>query len=341
MRGRLACGSLFSGVGGLDYGFKDEKFPIEWAIDSDRAAALAYSKAIGVEPFIERVEKVHRFPDCDVILAGPPCQGYSFFGKRDEGDPRNKLYLQVARALRKVQPACFVFENVLGMVHLYRGKFFRRAVRAFDRAGYNVVAYRLNALDFGVAQERKRLIIVGFRKDLYVEYRIPQGRSRRKTIKDALKGMPEPDKRDVCWSSFNAFYLSRNRRRDWHEPSLAIPAWDRHVPLHPSSPPLKMVRYGKWVLTAPESEYRRFSYIECIRLQALPRKIEEAIIGLEYSLKRKYRLAGDAVPTPMARAIARSISRAKIEEDSRGGLKVLNAKTAENLLYYSSGSSAE
>ena len=340
MRGRLACGSLFSGVGGLDYGFKDEKNSIEWAIDSDRAAALAYSNAIGVEPSVERVERVRRFPECDIILAGPPCQGYSFFGKRDEGDSRNRLYLQVARALRQAKPLCFVFENVLGMVHLYRGKFFRRAIRAFERAGYNVVAYKLNALNFGVAQERKRLIMVGFRKDLYVEYKVPRGTSRGKKIKDVLGKMPEPDRRDVCWSPFNAFYLSRNRRRGWNEPSLAIPAWDRHVPLHPSSPPLKMVRYGKWVLTAPESEYRRFSYIECIRLQALPKEIEQAIISLDYSLKRKYKLVGDAVPTPMAKAIANSILRAKVEESSKGRLKVLNAD-ATDLLYCSSDSGAE
>lgn len=340
MRGRLTCGSLFSGVGGLDYAFRDEGFSIEWAIDSDRAAALVYSEAIGVDPLVERVEKVRKFPECDVILTGPPCQGYSFFGKREEYDPRNRLYLQVARALRKAKPLCFIFENVLGMAYLYRGKFFRQAVRAFERVGYNIVAYRLNALNFGVAQERKRLIIIGFRKDLYVEYKVPRGRSHIEKIKDVLGGMPEPDKQDVCWSPFNAFYLSRNRRRDWEEPSLAIPAWDRHVPLHPSSPPLKMLKYGKWILTAPESEYRRFSYIECIRLQALPKKIERAIIDLEYSVRRKYRLTGDAVPTPISRAIARSISGAKIEESSRGDLRVLNAKTAD-LLYCSSDSNAE
>ena len=338
MRGRLTCGSLFSGAGGLDYGFKKMGFRIEWAVDSDKAAAAVYSNAVGVDPVVERAEKVRKFPSFDVLLAGPPCQGYSFFGKRDESDPRNTLYREVARALRKVKPLCFVFENVLGMLHLYGGKFFKLAIRSFERAGYNVVAFKLNALDFGVAQERKRLIIIGFRKDLYVEYPLPKGRSRRRTIKDALNGLPEPDRQDVCWSSFNAFYLSRNRRRGWDEPSLTIPAWDRHVPLHPSSPPLKMERYGKWVLTAPESEYRRFSYIECIRLQSLPKKIENAIISLECSLRRKYRLVGEAVPTPMAEAIARSILKAKIEQGSPGYLKVIKANKGA-LLYCSSGKS--
>lgn len=335
MKGGFTCGSLFSGAGGLDYGFKKKGFRIEWAVDSDRAATAVYSKAIGVDPVAERIEKIRKFPSFDVLLAGPPCQGYSFFGKRDENDPRNLLYREVARVLREVKPLCFVFENVLGMLHLYGGKFFRRAIRSFKRAGYNVIAYKLNAFDFGVAQERKRLIILGFRKDLYVEYPLPKRKSHRRFIKDALKGLPEPDRQDVCWSSFNAFYLSRNRRREWSEPSLAIPAWDRHVPLHPSSPPLKMVRYGKWVLTAPESEYRRFSYIECIRLQGLPKKIENAIIELECPLRRKYRLVGDAVPTPMAEAIAKSILQAKIEQDSRGGLKVIKANDKGHLLYCS------
>jgi len=337
MRGRLTCGSLFSGAGGLDYGFKKAGFRIEWAVDFDRAAAAVYSNAIGVDPVVERVEKVCEFPSFEVLLAGPPCQGYSFFGERNEGDPRNTLYREVARALRKVRPLCFVFENVLGMLFLYGGKFFKRAIRSFEGAGYNVVAYELNALDFGVAQERKRLIIVGFREDLYVEYPLPKGESQRCTIRDALRGLPEPDRQDVCCSPFNAFYLSRNRRRGWNEPSMTIPAWDRHVPLHPSSPPLKMVRYGKWVLTAPESEYRRFSYIECIRLQGLPKKIEDAIIGSGYSLRRKYRLVGDAVPTPMAEAIAKSILQAKVEQDSRGGLKVIKASGEGRPLYCSSG----
>ena len=339
MKGGLTCGSLFSGAGGLDYGFKKNGFRIEWAVDFDRVARAVYSKAIGVDPVAERIEKIRKFPSFDVLLAGPPCQGYSFFGKRDENDPRNTLYREVARVLREVKPLCFVFENVLGMLHLYGGKFFRRAIRSFKRAGYNVIAYKLNAFDFGVAQERKRLIILGFRKDLYVEYSLPKRKSHRRFIKDALKGLPEPDRQDVCWSSFNAFYLSRNRRREWSEPSLAIPAWDRHVPLHPSSPPLRMVRYGKWVLTAPESEYRRFSYIECIRLQGLPKKIENAIIGLECPLRRKYRLVGDAVPTPMAEAIAKSILQAKMEQDSRGGLKVIKANDEGVLLYCSRGRS--
>jgi DNA (cytosine-5)-methyltransferase 1 len=339
MRGKLTCGSLFSGAGGLDYGFKNMGFRIEWAVDCDRAAAAVYSNAIGVEPVVKRVERVRSFPECDVLLAGPPCQGYSFFGKRNEDDPRNTLYREVARALREARPLFFAFENVLGMLHLYGGKFFKLAVKSFEETGYNVVAYGVNALDFGVAQERKRLIIVGFRKDLYVEYTLPGGGPQRRTIRDALNGLPEPDRRDVCWSPFNAFYLSRNRRRDWDEPSLAIPAWDRHVPLHPSSPPLKMVRYGKWVLTAPESEYRRFSYIECIRLQGLPKKIEDAIIGLEYPLRRKYRLAGDAVPTPMAEAVAKSILQAGIEQGRHGSLKVAQASGGCRLLYCSSGRS--
>jgi hypothetical protein len=87
-------------------------------------------------------------------------------------------------------------------------------------------------------------------------------------------------------------------------------------------------------LTAPESEYRRFSYIECIRLQGLPKKIEDAIAGLEYSLRRKYRLAGDAVPTPMAEAVARSILQARMEQDRHGGLKVAQGNAGVKLLYY-------
>jgi DNA (cytosine-5)-methyltransferase 1 len=116
------------------------------------------------------IDKLNGNRDIDVIVGGPPCQAYSLVGRaRDEhsmkGDPRNYLYVQYGRFLKKYSPKLFVFENVIGLLSAEKGKYFKNIQRYFRRLGYRVEPFIVNASAFGVLQNRKRLLIIGWQKD--------------------------------------------------------------------------------------------------------------------------------------------------------------------------------
>jgi DNA (cytosine-5)-methyltransferase 1 len=122
--------------------------------------------------------------EIDVIVGGPPCQAYSVIGRaRDHngmmGDPRNYLYMQYGRFLRKYWPKIFVFENVKGMLSAEGGKYFKNIQAYFKRIGYQVESFVVNAFEFGVLQNRQRVIIVGWKKGLNFSI---QGLSRKNSL---------------------------------------------------------------------------------------------------------------------------------------------------------------
>ena len=107
----------------------------------------------------------------DLIVGGPPCQAYSLVGRSRssdnmESDPRNHLYIQYAEYLKKYQPKMFVFENVLGLLSANRGAYFKMMVVLFAELGYEIQDYVLNATDFGVLQNRRRVVLIGYKKEL-------------------------------------------------------------------------------------------------------------------------------------------------------------------------------
>ncbi len=133
----------------------------------------------------------------DLIIGGPPCQAYSLVGRarrKDgmKGDPRNYLYVQYAKYLEKYQPKLFVFENVLGLKSAGAGSYLENMTRLFDKKGYQIKLYTLEANNFGVLQNRRRIIILGWRKDMSV---IPPDleairNSEKYTVKELLKDLP-------------------------------------------------------------------------------------------------------------------------------------------------------
>jgi DNA (cytosine-5)-methyltransferase 1 len=217
--------------------------------------------------------------------------------------------------VRKARPLCFVMENVRGLATMYGGRYLSFCLDQALASGYNAVYFTLNAACFGIAQSRTRIFIVGFRHDVDARFAIPSPthgpRASRpyRTIRDALRRVDEPETNDTCKEGFGPVYLSRNRRRGWGELSWVIPACCKDVPLHPESPPLVRAGPCKWKLSAPPSLYRRFSWQECAALQGFP--MGYAFVG---GLKTKYRLVGNAVPPPLAKAVALSLRRSKVVE---------------------------
>ena len=174
---------LFCGAGGLSLGFQQAGFNILAGIDFDEAALKTYNAnlhgALGLkedlykpnEAFKDLDNKINK-KNIDVVIAGPPCQGFSLTGSRDLHDTRNKLYLAVVKAVEYYKPKAFLIENVPGMATLYKGVVKKQIVNTFEDMGYavSVTPKPLLAADYGVPQMRKRMFFVGFRKDCGYEY---------------------------------------------------------------------------------------------------------------------------------------------------------------------------
>lgn len=193
---------LFSGAGGLSKGFLDAGYDILLGIDNDMAAlstfelnhngAKTLSLDLSDEKAFREIEKSIENQQIDVIVAGPPCQGFSLSGPRNFDDERNKLYLAVIKAVKTFNPKAFIIENVPGMATLYNGEIKDEILKRFKRLGYNIDCKILCAADYGVPQMRKRLIFMGIRKDVGIPH-FPEplfDESNYVTCRDAIDDLP-------------------------------------------------------------------------------------------------------------------------------------------------------
>lgn len=159
--------SLFSGAGGMDLGFIQAGFQIVWANDFFREAVDSYKENIGNHIVFGDITQISsdKIPDnVDIVIGGFPCQGFSVANtKRSEDDKRNFLYLEMLRVIRDKKPKVFVAENVKGILSLSKGKVFEMIKKDFEMLGYTVDYSILNAANYGVPQNRERVIIIGNR----------------------------------------------------------------------------------------------------------------------------------------------------------------------------------
>jgi DNA (cytosine-5)-methyltransferase 1 len=169
---------LFSGCGGFSYGFQQAGVRIIAGVDNDAKALdtfvanhkesqgllLDLSEDISISNIITEISN----SDVDILIAGPPCQGFSLTGTRNEHDKRNKLFYSVFNLASRIKPKVIVIENVPGLVNLYKGKAKDEIYRLCDELGYNCVHKELYAPDYGVPQIRKRVFFVAVRKEIGV-----------------------------------------------------------------------------------------------------------------------------------------------------------------------------
>jgi DNA (cytosine-5)-methyltransferase 1 len=160
----------------------------------------------------------------------------------------------------------------------------------------------LNAADHGVGQDRKRLFIVGIRSDLNFEYNFPLADKAKRTQRDVLLGFPEWPVGEFNDDPFHWYYLSRNRRREWNEPSPCIVGNWRHIPLHPMSPPLKKVDVDKWVFIT-KGPARRLALKECAALQGFPKSFKLK----RGTVKERFQMIGNAVPPPLFESVVSNL----------------------------------
>ncbi|EIJ41369.1 DNA-methyltransferase Dcm [Beggiatoa alba B18LD] len=323
--------SLFSGAGGLDLGFHQAGFNTIWANEFDSSIW---------ETFEYNFPHVHLdrrsitdilptdIPECAGIIGGPPCQSWSEAGaRRGINDKRGQLFFEYIRILKEKSPLFFLAENVSGILLSRHQEAFQAILREFNSLNYNVSYFLLNAHDYDVPQDRKRVIIVGYHKKIGKSFTPPSKVLPKPTLKDAIWDlrltMPAKEKKgayegenfpilnhEYVNGGFSSIYMSRNRVRSWDEPSFTIQASGRHAPLHPQAPKMALVERDKRVFVqGKEDLYRRLSVRECARIQTFP----DDFIFKYKNISDGYKMVGNAVPVKFAKHLASVIFRDILE----------------------------
>ena len=329
---KLKVLSLFSGVGGLDLGFEKAGFDIIAANEIDKSTYKTFKYNFpNTTLFKKSIKKLNTNEinfKVDGIIGGPPCQSWSEAGKQlGIKDDRGKLFYDYVRLLKALKPKFFLAENVSGMLHKKHNQSVKRIINKFKSIGYDVKMQLLDANDFNVPQNRKRVFIIGFRKDLSINFYFPQINllKKNKTLKDAIKDLKDAlpalkfnktrgintkqnkiQNNEYMTGNFSSIYMSRNRVRSWDEPSFTIQAGGRHAPIHPDAP--KMIKIGKDKMKFNKkfkNKYRRLSIRECARIQTFP----DDFIFFYENLSDGYKMIGNAVPINLAKALAEEISK--------------------------------
>ncbi len=320
---------LFAGAGGLAIGLEKAGLKCEALNEIDKFACQTLRKNRPLWTVLEGDIKNFSFTQysgkIDVVTGGFPCQAFSYAGKRlGLEDARGTLFYEFARAVQEVNPPICIGENVKGLLSHDGGNTLRGMISILDEIGYNVVPVEvLRAIDFKVPQKRERLILVGIRKDININFSYPQAYSKIYNLKDALKkgelfdcdvpvshGATYPkSKKDVLdlvppkgyWRDLpleiqkeymgGSFYLGGGktgmaRRIGWDEPSLTLtcsPAQKQTERCHPD-------------------ETRPFTVREYARIQTFPDDWDFA-----GSMAQQYKQIGNAVPVNLAKEVGYSI----------------------------------
>jgi len=317
--------SLFSGAGGLDLGFHQAGFKTIFANEYDKTIWDTFEHNFP-NTFLDKRSIVNLpandVPDAIGIIGGPPCQSWSEAGAgRGINDKRGQLFYEYIRILKAKEPLFFLAENVSGILLPKHKDAFENILNEFKSLNYNVSYYLLDANDFGVPQNRKRVIIVGYHKKMNKTFYPPKTITPKKTLKDAIwdlrQAKPAKEKNytngneklsalnhEYMNGGFSSIYMSRNRVRSWDEPSFTIQAGGRHAPLHPQAPKMKFIEQNKRIfIPGKEYLYRRLSVRECARVQTFP---DNFLFKYE-NIANGYKMIGNAVPVEFAKQLANVI----------------------------------
>ena len=262
----MQIASFFAGAGGLDLGFRQAGFDIPWANEYDKAIYATY-EANHPGTYLERRSLVDFEPDqvprgVTGMIGGPPCQSWSEAGMaRGAEDKRGQLFFRYVDFVEEVRPTFFLAENVSGILFSRHSSSFRDILGRFCELGYNVSFGLLNANDYGVPQDRERVIIVGYRLKGDVFFSPPVPDLVQTNLKDAIYDLRKNAKpaiektyansklkipnHEYLDSGYSSMFMSRNRVRAWDEPSFTIQAGGRHAPLHPSAPKMVLIEKDK------------------------------------------------------------------------------------------------
>lgn len=319
---------LFSGGGGLSMGFEQAGFRSIYAADWDRASCDTYHANFGHDVHCGDIADLRKVPDAEILVGGPPCQGFSPLGKmipREEHAEMNKLWREYFRILDLVEPRAFVIENV---PEFRRSPEFKHLERAARKRGYEMVSDVLNAHHYGVPQLRRRAIVIGVREGEGVPFMpAPVPLKARTTVRDAIGDLPlaptgedwhvgrdprpesierykcvppggnrfdlmrkRPDITPRCWLNKKTGSTDVFGRLEWDKPSLTIRT--------------EFYKPEKGRYLHPEA-HRPITHREAARLQTFPDDF--VFLGSKVEVAR---IIGNAVPPRLAYHVARAVADA-------------------------------
>ena len=327
--------SLFSGCGGLDLGFERAGFNIPVANEFDKTIWATFKanhpQTHLIEGDVRQVTRKDIEPflsgEVDGIIGGPPCQSWSEAGAlRGIEEARGQLFYDDIRLLTEFRPQFFLAENVSGMLANRHSEAVQNILKLFREAGYNVSLTLVNAKDYGVAEERKRVFYIGFRDDLDVQFKFPQGSTaeddKKLTLRDIIWDLQDTavpagpknhhnpaavNNNEYYTGDFSSIFMSRNRVKGWDEQAFTVQASGRQCQLHPQAP--KMVKMDKDVcrfVKGQEHLYRRMTIREVARVQGFP----DDFRFVYEETNNAYKMIGNAVPVNLAYEIACGIRTA-------------------------------
>ncbi len=310
--------SLFAGCGGSSLGYQQAGCQVLAAVEYDAHAAAVYRENFKTTRLYELdissldtwavLDELNLKPgELDILDGSPPCQGFSMAGKRRMNDPRNRLFEEYVRFLSVIQPKAFVMENVPGLVIGPMRSVFYEMVQALTQAGYVVRGRILNALHYGVPQSRRRVILIGFRKDLNLVPEHPAPNSLPVTFRQAVAGLMDHEL--IQYPTGKALLTAKairagesgadvheRYRQKGNEFSLIRLSWDQ-----PSPTVLKTLRPGQVGLLHPD-ENRFLSIGELKRVCSFP---DDFV--LQGSFIERWGRLGNAVPPRLTQAVAASV----------------------------------
>lgn len=336
---KLNVVSLFSGAGGMDLGFRGDfnflgthydkqPFNLIFANDIFKQAAEVYEANFGHEVETRSINEIEETElpneDVDIVLGGFPCVTFSYSGKRNGlSDPRGQLYLQMIRVIKHYKPKMFVAENVDGIRNSKKDdkgnavdvSALDTILEAFDKAGYAVQYQVLNAADFGVPQNRRRVIILGLRKDLgnTDDVFYPAALFDKTGEITGNKWLTAKDGIDDIWDKINDPSVLNHTKKDYSKakfyPGKKMQGNNR-IDVDRPAPTIRAEHHGNieaHYRTTLEDEtdmngWRRLSVRETARLQSFPDNF-----NFTCSASAAYKMIGNAVPPVLSWNIARAV----------------------------------
>lgn len=313
---KLRVASLFCGCGGTDVGllgnfdflgkhYDPNSMEIVYANDIDDNACNIFKENFKITPDNRDIREVksEELPEFDILTGGFPCQSFSIIAQNPKRlgvkDERGKLFFEMCRILKERQPKCFIAENVKGILTANRRSAFPLIIKEFEDSGYDVQYRILNSADYGVPQKRERVIIVGFRKDLHINFSFPDAEIENEDAYAPLWKVIDADVDEKYYFSDRAVAgmmkkresMNKGRAQDINKPCNTVGAHLAKVSLNSTDPVL--MQGGR---------YRRFTPREVARIQSFPDEFE--LVGSEAA---QYRALGNAIPPVMFWYVAKAV----------------------------------
>ena len=323
---KLKVASLFCVCGGTDVvllgdfdflgkHYESNGMEIVYANDIDDNACNIFKENFGITPDNRDIREVksEEIPEFDILTGGFPCQSFSIIAQNPKRlgvkDERGKLFFEMCRILRERQPKCFIAENVKGILTANKKSAFPLIMKEFEESGYDVQYRILNSANYGVPQKRERVIIVGFRKDLNVNFSFPDVEIEDENNFAPLKKVIEKkvdekyffSERAVAGMMKKRESMNKGRAQDINKPCNTVGAHLAKVSLNSTDPVLM-----------EDKRYRRFTPREVARIQSFPDDFE--LVGSEAA---QYRALGNAIPPVMFWYVAKAVS-GKLQENING-----------------------